>query len=98
MSKKAAPKGKSVPMNTGNFDLLSFMGTLMNKVGIIGFIVICSVAFIFWYADVDQKKGLIDTWLLFKNPISINISISFNLLMFALLVIHNYHYKFKIQV
>jgi hypothetical protein len=69
----------------------------MNKVGAVGFIVILCAVFIWIVPDASQKKEIIDMWLLFKNPMSINILLGFNFLQFVILIFHNYHYRNKVS-
>jgi hypothetical protein len=40
---------------------------VMTKVGVMGFLVISLIAYIFFFVPPDQKRELTDTWLLFKN-------------------------------
>lgn len=91
---------KQKPSDKGfNFgQVFDFCGSLMSRVGTVGFIVIAGVVFVYYFSNESQKKEIIDTWVLMKNPLSINISIGINLIMFAALIFHNYHYKFKVKL
>lgn len=67
------------------------LGSVMNQVGTLGFIVIAIVVFIFFQSTPDLNKEIIRAWILFEgedNKQCIIVILS----LFILLIIQQYHY------
>jgi H+/Cl- antiporter ClcA len=73
--------------------IMQGLGAVMNKVGIVGFIILSITVYIFAFLSQDKKDQLTDTWLLFKcgecNPLYIILITS----LLALLLIQSYFYR-----
>lgn len=63
----------------------------MNRVGVVGFVVIF-LAYLIWSAPPDQKREIVDTWFLFKRPDHLACIIGGGVLVLGLIV-QQLHYK-----
>jgi preprotein translocase subunit Sss1 len=82
-------------------EFIRLSGLVMTKVGVVGFIVICFIAYIFFFVPKDQKRELTDTWLLFKcehcNNTYISLFITLAFVFFAQWYFYHKAIKLKDQ-
>lgn len=71
---------------------------VMSKVGIIGFVCISFVAYVFYFVPQDKKNEVTDTWLLFKCKECNYVYILFLLSLCVLFVFQNYFYRKAIKL
>lgn len=90
---------KSTNSKTSPGWLIETCGVVMSKVGMIGFIVIAIVVYIYKYVPQDLKNELTKTWLLFQGPQS-NIICIFIVIAIGVLFIFQqifYHRAIKLK-
>lgn len=73
-------------------------GWVLNKVGLIGFIVTAITTFVFAFASEKQKEAIIDTWILFNRPTGNIYGFNFHAtiviaLLSATIILQRRHYK-----
>jgi len=89
MVKKRNPQNpRSSRGDVGFFLMLS---EVMNRVGVVGFLVLWGAAFMWWFSTEMQRKEFIDTWFLLRTddnrPSFLIITV-----LFILLIIQQFHY------
>lgn len=77
-------------------EYIFFLSGILNKVGLVGFIVFCVSVYLMAFTTIEQKREIIDLWVLFKGdslviPIAVNISA----ILFVIYLAKHYRTKVK---
>lgn len=91
-------KRRSDSKNNRIAEFYKLASMVMSKVGIIGFIVISIVTYIFFFVPQTLKNEITNTWLLFKCSECNNIYIILLVILGILVVIQNYFYRTAIKI
>jgi hypothetical protein len=84
----ATTKRTSPKKNTSSVDggLIRFLSEVMNRVGVVGFVVLVLTYFVFKVASPTQQQELVDKWLLLKDQEGPYAAIIVGVLILLLLV------------
>lgn len=85
---------------TQNRSLLAFriLSKVFNDVGFTGFSVIFMTILVLFFSDKNQKREIIDTWILFKSPNNMTFAIIIIFSLVILLIVQQVYYRGQMRL